>query len=112
MWLEGPNAAVNARRRTAAEGMPGLARHKVCQLGGSAIYVNADDHFPAHFHVRAGGKGGLAWIEIDSLAVRHTNLHRADLRMVLNWAAQRQDELRKAWEQAKAGQLPEEIPPA
>jgi hypothetical protein len=27
---------------------------KVCQLGGCAIYVNADDHFPAHFHVRAG----------------------------------------------------------
>src|ERR1039458_8700399 len=67
---------------------------KVCQLGGCAIYVNADDHFPAHFHVRAGGKGGLqAWIEIDSLAVRHTNLHRADLGIVLNWAAQRQDEL-------------------
>src|ERR1039457_6344412 len=76
---------------------------KVCQLGGCAIYVNADDHFPAHFHV-PGGKGGLqAWIEIDSLAVRHTNLHRADLGIVLNWAAQRQDELRKAWEQAKVG---------
>lgn len=32
---------------------------KVCQLDGCAIYVNADDHFPAHFHVRAGGRGGL-----------------------------------------------------
>jgi len=85
---------------------------KVCQLGGCAIYVNADDHLPAHFHVRAGGRGGLkAWIEIESLAVRHTNLNRADLGMVLNWAAQRQDELRMAWEQAKAGQRPDEISP-
>src|ERR1039457_5195836 len=103
------------------QSMPGARQQRACQdwrvpkvyqLGGCAIYVNADDHFPAHFHVRAGGKGGLqAWIEIDSLAVRHTNLHRADLGIVLNWAAQRQDELRKAWEQAKVGQLPEEIPP-
>ncbi len=84
---------------------------KVCQLGGCAIYVNADDHEPAHFHVRAGGRGGLqAWVEIESLAVRHTNLSQTDLKMVLDWAAQRLPELRAAWRQARAGQLPEQIP--
>lgn len=83
---------------------------KVCQLGGCAIYVNADDHNPAHFHVRAGGKGGLeAWIQIEPLLVRHSNLAKKDLGMVLNWAAQRQEELQKAWEQAKAGELPDQI---
>jgi Domain of unknown function (DUF4160) len=73
--------------------------------------VNADDHEPAHFHVRAGGRGRLqAWIEIESLKVRHTNLNQPDLKMVLDWAAQRLPELRTAWQQARAGQLPEQIP--
>jgi hypothetical protein len=52
-----------------------------------------------------------AWISIEPLTVRHSNLAPKDLGMVLNWAAQRQTELLKAWEQAKAGELPEAIPP-
>jgi hypothetical protein len=63
------------------------------------MYFN--DHEPAHFHAEYGEYEAL--IEIDSLAVLRGELPRRALALVLEWAVLHRQELRFAWQAARAG---------
>lgn len=60
--------------------MPIIQRFIAC-----AIYVNARDHNPPHFHVRMSD-GREAFVEIESLEVHSKDVSRRELREALLWA--------------------------
>jgi hypothetical protein len=63
------------------------------------MYFN--DHEPAHFHAEYGEFEAL--IEVDTLAVLRGQLPRRALALVLEWAVVHRQELRSAWQSARAG---------
>ncbi|MFM9957504.1 MAG: DUF4160 domain-containing protein [Phycisphaerales bacterium] len=81
--------------------MPELSR-----FYGIVIRMYISDHPPAHFHAMYGGR--QVKIEIDTLKVSAGSLPPRALGMVMEWAAQHQDDLRRAWRQAI---VPSEIDP-
>ncbi len=58
-----------------------------------------NDHAPPHFHAEYGEQQML--VSIDTLAVIAGNLAPRATALVLEWAAQHQNELREAWNQAR-----------
>lgn len=73
--------------------MPELSR-----FYGIVIRMYFDDHPPPHFHAEYGG--GKVVIDIHTLAVIHGKISPRALGLVMEWAAQHQDELIAAWEKA------------
>ena len=83
----------------------------VCRFRGILVTINPDDHPPPHFHARYGG--AKASIRINEPAVIAGWLPPRQLREVTDWAGARQDELRAAWAQMEADEIPGQIlPPA
>jgi len=67
---------------------------------GVAIRMYYDDHAPPHFHAYYGEYAAV--IEIDSLALRDGRLPRRATALVLEWAAEHREELRRNWDLAVA----------
>ena len=82
---------------------------EVSRFFGIIIRMFFNDHPPAHFHAVYGEHEAL--IEIETLAVFRGELPRRALALVLEWAAFRRGELRRAWQLARAGVPPEAIEP-
>lgn len=69
---------------------------RVALVGSVAIYIYAGDHAPPHFHAR-NCDSTEAVIEIESLAVKESNLSTPSLKAVLEWAEANQELLRSKW---------------
>jgi hypothetical protein len=72
---------------------------EVSRFYGIVIKIYFDDHLPSHFHAEYAEYEAM--ISIESLAVIAGDLPPRALGLVAEWAALRQDELRKAWTRAK-----------
>jgi Domain of unknown function (DUF4160) len=88
----------------ACVGVPTISR-----FFGISIAMFFDDYGPPHFHARHAE--GSAKVRIDSLEVIESNLPRRQLRFVLAWAELHQNELRKNWRRARAGETLHPIDP-
>ena len=84
--------------------MPELSR-----FFGIIIRMFFNDHQPAHFH--ATYQEHEAIIAIESLDVLRGDLPRRALALVLEWAVLHREELRRDWQLAQSGQVPDPIPP-
>jgi hypothetical protein len=61
-------------------GMPLLQRFLNC-----AIYINARDHSPPHFHIRMSD-GREAWVDIVTLEILQGSVPRREIKDALEWA--------------------------
>jgi hypothetical protein len=84
--------------------MPELSR-----FYGIVIKMYFDDHDPPHFHAEYAED--VAVISIETLAIIAGRLRPRALGLVTEWAASHQDELRKAWIEAKNLKPVERIAP-
>lgn len=82
---------------------------RVCEFYGIVIYFYFRDHAPPHFHARY--QGSDAAFEIESLALLEGSCAPRTRALVVEWASQRQPQLRRAWAQARADQPIDPIPP-
>ena len=73
---------------------------RICEFYGVVVYMYYNDHEPPHFHVRYGGYH--AKVGIDQVHVIDGQLPPRTSRMVLEWAAEHQPELRENWRLARA----------
>ena len=82
---------------------------KISEFFGIAIYLYFSDHPPAHFHARYGGQEAVVGIE--ELGVLEGSLSPRALGLVMEWASLHQEELREAWNRARAHEAPGRIEP-
>lgn len=73
--------------------MPIIQRFIAC-----AIYINARDHNPPHFHVRMSD-GRDAFVEIESLEMHSGSVSRREIKEALAWAATNRDLLRRTFKE-------------
>jgi hypothetical protein len=74
---------------------------RISEFFGIVIAMYYNDHVPPHFHVRYAEYE--AEVAIQSLEVMNGSLPRRALALVLEWAADRREELRTNWEAAREG---------
>ena len=72
---------------------------EISRFFGIIIAMFYSDHPPPHFHVRYGRERAV--IDIESLSVLHGRLSPRALGLVIEWAAQHQEELHANWELAR-----------
>ena len=65
--------------------MPIIIRFRNC-----AIYINAGDHNPPHFHVRMAD-GREAWITIETLEILSSSIPKREIVEPLEWAKGNKD---------------------
>lgn len=82
---------------------------EICRFLGIIIQIYYDDHHPPHFHARYGDK--KAAFEIDSLNMVEGDLPIRVRSLVIEWADKHKEELRKDWELAQEGKVPNKIEP-
>ena len=82
---------------------------RISEFFGISIHVFHREHPPPHFHARYGGSEVL--IEIDHLSVIDGWLPPRVLGLVIEWATQHRDDLRRVWAQAEAHQPLDRIAP-
>jgi hypothetical protein len=97
MW--GDREGTKLDRRT----MPTVSR-----FYGITVYMNYNDHEPAHFHARHEGQE--VSVEIESGNVEG-KMSRKPLQKVLEWSELHTEALRRNWELARSRQPLEPIPP-
>ena len=71
----------------------------ICEFYGITIFMYYNDHAPPHFHARYGGQRVL--IGINPIRVLAGALPPRAGRMVVEWAAARQEQLHANWEFAR-----------
>ena len=74
----------------------------ICMFRGIKIYINWRDHQPPDFHATYGGQEVI--VSIRDLEVLEGSIPSKQLKMLLGWAALRQDELLENWELAERKQ--------
>jgi len=72
---------------------------EISRFYGIVVKMFYNDHPPPHFHAEYGGDQML--VAIETLAVIAGKLAPRATGMVMEWAAQHQDDLRRAWNQAR-----------
>jgi hypothetical protein len=72
---------------------------ELCRFYGIVIKMYYNDHNPPHFHAEYGSDKIV--VDINTLAVIEGRLAPRATGLVMEWAAQRQDELQQAWQQAR-----------
>ena len=82
---------------------------KVCEFFGISIYFYYNDHAPPHFHARYAGDDAV--FDIETLELLEGQPSPRVRGLVIEWAAMRQDELRRAWQQARDAQPLDPIEP-
>ncbi len=73
---------------------------KVSEFYGIAVYFYYREHGPPHFHAIYGEHE--AQIDIAALRILEGHLPTRALRLVAEWAKQHQNDLARAWDQARA----------
>jgi len=81
----------------------------ISQFFGILVRMYYDEHNPPHFHVYYGEHE--AQISIDTLEVIVGKLPKRALALVLEWAVDHRDELRKDWELAEQHEPLNQIEP-
>jgi hypothetical protein len=76
---------------------------------GIFVRMYFDDHAPPHFHAYYGADAAV--VEIDTLRVMSGRLPRRAMALVLEWAAEHREELRRDWTLAEAHRPLEPISP-
>jgi len=74
---------------------------------GIAIRMYVRDHPPPHFHAIYGEHE--ANVSIETGEVIEGVMPNAAKRLIKEWTLARQDQLRKNWQRARAGEQPEKI---
>ena len=74
----------------------------ISMFRGIKIFMNWRDHQPPHFHAVYGGEEVV--VSIRDLEVMEGDMPGKQLKMLLGWAAMRQDELLDNWELAERNQ--------
>lgn len=74
----------------------------ISMFRGIKVFMNWRDHQPPHFHAAYGGDEVI--VSIRDLEVLEGSLPSKQLKMLLGWAALRQDELLDNWELAEKKQ--------
>ncbi len=82
---------------------------EISRFYGIIIAMFFADHNPPHFHARYGSE--KVAIEINTLRILEGHLAPRALGLVIEWAAQHQNELLQNWELAKNKQAPKKIEP-
>ena len=82
---------------------------EISRFFGIVIAVFHNEHNPPHFHARYGEF--KAAIDIQTLRILEGALPPRALGLVVEWAAQHQDELMRDWELASLEQPPLAIEP-
>ena len=82
---------------------------EISRFYGIVIAVFYNEHNPPHFHARYGEY--KAAIDIQSLRILEGRLPPRALGLVVEWAAQHQDELMQDWELAVHEKPPFQIEP-
>ena len=67
----------------------------ICMFRGIKIFINWRDHLPPHFHATYSGQEVL--VSINDLEVLEGSMPNKQLKMLLGWAALRQDQLIEHW---------------
>jgi hypothetical protein len=84
--------------------MPELSR-----FFGIVIGMYYREHPPPHFHAKYAGQKGV--FNIDTLEMVEGELPNRVRALVLEWAAEHREELRKNWEASQSGKHPTKIEP-
>lgn len=74
----------------------------ISMFRGIKVSMNWRDHQPPHFHATYGGEEVI--VSIRELEVLEGSIPSKQLKMLLGWAALRQDELMDNWELAERKQ--------
>ena len=74
----------------------------ISMFRGIKVCIYWRDHMPPHFHAIYGDSEVL--ISIEEIEVLEGTMPSKQLKMLLGWAALRQEELRENWELAKKQQ--------
>lgn len=82
---------------------------RISEFFGIVIYMYYNDHQPAHFHAEYGDDEAI--YEIETLAKLRGELPRRANVMVVEWALQHRDELRRNWDAARRQQPLNRIEP-
>jgi hypothetical protein len=81
----------------------------ISRFYGILIQMYFGDHVPPHFHALYAEFEAL--IAIETFAVIRGQLPNRAMALVLEWAQQHRDELRRDWELCVQGQVPMKILP-
>ena len=71
---------------------------EISRFYGIVIKIHHDDHLPPHFHAEYGDD--KAMISIETFAIVAGKMPPRALGLIVEWAAQHQNELRQLWEKA------------
>ena len=71
----------------------------ICMFRGIKVYINGSDHMPPHFHAKYGSDEVL--VSIREIEVLEGHFPSKQHKMLLGWAAFRQEELMENWELAR-----------
>ena len=82
---------------------------EISRLFGIVIQMYANDHDPPHFHARYGT--ATARVRLTPVTVLDSDLPSRALRLVVEWAILREQELLNNWHMIRAGQPPVRIAP-
>lgn len=82
---------------------------EVSRFYGIVIRMYHDEHPPPHFHASYGDH--KAAVEFDPPAIAVGHLPGRALKLVMEWATLREQELHRAWRQAEAMEPIDPIPP-
>lgn len=82
---------------------------EISRFLGIVIKMFYLDHPPAHFHVEYGEFRGI--FSIEDLRFTEGNLPNRVIGLVIEWALQHKEELRKDWQLAKEEKPLKKIPP-
>lgn len=82
---------------------------EISRFYGIVIKMFHNDHHPPHFHAEYAGKQIV--VDIQTLAIVGGKLPPRATGLVMEWAAQHQDDLRNAWNQARSMEPLDKIDP-
>ena len=82
---------------------------EICRFFGIVIKMYFGDHLPPHFHAEYGEHQAI--IDIRNLMVIGGSLPPRALGLVIEWAAQHQEDLLELWERAAQHQPLYRLPP-
>lgn len=82
---------------------------EISRFYGILIKMHYDDHLPPHFHAEYGEYKTM--LSIQTLAVIAGKLPPKALGLVVEWAAQHQEELQALWEHAQKMETLHKIAP-
>jgi hypothetical protein len=82
---------------------------EISRFYGIVIKVFHNDHQPPHFHAEHGSDQMI--VAIETLGVIAGKLPPRATGLVMEWASQHQDELRRIWEQSRNHQPLDHVDP-